>query len=71
MRLTKRKRKLRSHGMCDDALNVIYKAVVIARVLRAIPAWWGFIDASDRQNLMCLYAAAFVSSLTTTAILHD
>ena len=42
---------LRSHGMCDDALNVIYKAVVIAKVLYAIPAWWGFTAASDRQKL--------------------
>jgi len=42
---------LRSHGMCDDALNVIYKAVVIAKVLYAIPAWWGFTVASDRQKL--------------------
>ena len=39
---------LRSHGMCDDALNVIYKAVVIAKVLHAIPAWCGF---TDRQKL--------------------
>ena len=42
---------LRSHGMCDDALNVIYKAVVIAKVLHAIPAWWGFTAVSDRQKL--------------------
>ena len=43
---------LRSRGMCDDALNVIYKAaVVIAKVLYAIPAWWGFTAASDRQKL--------------------
>ena len=34
--------------MCDDALNVIYKAVVVAKVL---PAWWGFTAASDRQKL--------------------
>ena len=30
---------LRSHGMCDDALNGIYKALVMAKVLYAIPAW--------------------------------
>jgi len=40
-----------SHGVCHDALNVIYKAVVIAKVLRAIPAWWGFTAASDWQRL--------------------
>jgi len=37
--------------MCDDALKVTYKAVVIAKILRAIPAWWGFTTASDRQKL--------------------
>ena len=42
---------LRSHGMCDDALDVIYKAVIIAKVLYAIPAWWGYTAASDRQKL--------------------
>ena len=41
----------RSRDICDDALNVIYKAVVIAKVLHAIPAWWGFTAASDRQKL--------------------
>jgi len=42
---------LRSRGMCDDALNAIYKAVVVAKVLHVIPAWWGFTAASDRQEL--------------------
>ena len=37
--------------MCDDDLKVIYKAVVIAKVLCAIPAWWGFTAAFDRQKL--------------------
>jgi len=37
--------------MSDDALNVIYRAVVIAKVLHAIPAWWRFTAASDRQKL--------------------
>jgi len=32
-------------------VKVIYKAVVIAKILRAIPAWWGFAAASDRQKL--------------------
>jgi len=42
---------LRSYGMCEDALNVIYKATVIAKALYAIPAWWGFTAASHRQKL--------------------
>ena len=39
------------HGMSDEALTVIYKAVVIAKVLHAIPAWRGFTAASDRRKL--------------------
>ena len=42
---------LRCHGMSDDALTVIYKAVVLAKILHEIPAWWGFNAASDRQRL--------------------
>ena len=37
--------------MSDEALTVIYKAVVIAKVLHAITARWGFTAASDTQKL--------------------
>ena len=40
--------------MSGEALTVIYiiyKAVVIAKVLHAILAWWGFTAASDTQKL--------------------
>ena len=40
-----------SRGMSDEALTAIYKAAVIAKVLHAIPAWWGFTAASDRLKL--------------------
>jgi len=55
--------------LCDDASNVIYKAVVIAKVLHAIPAWWGFTAASDRQKLDALNTVAFASTFTTPTIL--
>ena len=43
---------LRSHGMSDDTLTVIYKAVVLlAKILHAISACWGFTTASDRQRI--------------------
>ena len=32
---------LRSHGLNDAALKDIYKAVVLAKLLYASPAWWG------------------------------
>jgi len=37
---------LRSNGMND-----IYKSVVIAKLLYASPAWWGFASASDKQRI--------------------
>jgi len=40
---------LRTHGMSDDCLREIYKAV--AKVIYASPAWWGFTAASDRQQI--------------------
>jgi len=31
---------LRSRGMNDDELRTIYKSVVLAKLLYAVPAWW-------------------------------
>jgi len=42
---------LRSHGMNEVALKDIYKSVVIAKLLYASPAWWGFATASDKQRI--------------------
>ena len=42
---------LRTHGMSDDSLRKIYKAVVLAKLIYASPAWWGvyggFRQAAD------------------------
>ena len=35
--------------MNEVALKDIYKSVVIAKLLYASPAWWGFATASDKQ----------------------
>jgi len=40
---------LRCHGMNNEAIEQIYKAVVIAKLLYASPAWWGFATAADKQ----------------------
>lgn len=42
---------LRCHGMSDEALTVIYKAVVLAKLVYASPAWWGFTAARDKQRI--------------------
>ena len=30
---------------------VVYKAVVLSKLLHAAPAWWGFTSAADKQRL--------------------
>ena len=42
---------LRSHGTNDAVLNDIYKSVIIAKLLYASQAWWGFATISDKQRI--------------------
>ena len=44
-------RILRSHGMDDAQLQLVYRSVVIAKLTYASSPWWGFTTASDRQRL--------------------
>jgi hypothetical protein len=44
-------RVLRTHGMCDLALQTIFRSVVVAKLLYACSAWWGFTNATDRQRV--------------------
>jgi len=42
---------LRAHGMCDVALQAVYRSVIIAKLTYASSAWWGFATATDRQRI--------------------
>jgi len=44
-------RILRSRGMGDAQLQLVYLAVVVAKLTYASSSWWGFTTASDRQHL--------------------
>ena len=44
-------RILRSHGMDDAQVQLVYRAVVIAKITYAASSWWGFTNAADRQRL--------------------
>ena len=44
-------RVLRAHGMPETALQRVYQATVVAKVLYDASAWWGFTSASDRQRI--------------------
>jgi len=37
--------------MSSDALKVIYKSVVLTKLLYASPAWWGFATSADKQRI--------------------
>ena len=37
--------------MSDEDLRIIYKAVVLAKIMYASPAWWGFATAADKQRI--------------------
>ena len=54
---------LRNHGMSDDSLRVVYKAVVLSKLLHAAPAWWGFTIAADKQRLEASIRRAVRSGL--------
>jgi len=42
---------LRAHGLCDTALQSVYRSVVVTRLLYTCNAWWGFTTSADRQRL--------------------
>ena len=39
------------HGMSDQTLQAIYRSVVVAKILYASSAWWGFTTATDQQRI--------------------
>ena len=51
---------LRAHGLCDKALQAVFRSVVLARLLYASPAWWGFAGTQDRKRFKDFYAVASV-----------
>ena len=44
-------RVLRAHGMCDSALQDIFRSVIVAKLLYASSAWSGFVTTADRQRV--------------------
>jgi len=42
-------RILRTQGMSEEAIQTVFQSVVVAKLMYAANAWWGFITATDRQ----------------------
>ena len=44
-------RTLKQHGLPSRALQTVFEANVVSRISYAMPAWWGFASAADRDRL--------------------
>ena len=44
-------RVLRAHGLRVNALQIIYRAVIVAKLIYGSSAWWGFISPTDHQKI--------------------
>ena len=38
-----------AHGPCDNAIQEIFRSLVLARLSYASTAWWGFTESKDRK----------------------
>jgi len=41
---------LRTHGMTNVSLHIVYRAVALAKLTYAASAWWDYTTAADRQR---------------------
>ena len=39
------------HGLNDAALQIAYRAIIVARLTYASSAWWGFTTADDSRRI--------------------
>ena len=59
-------RSLRVHGMSDSTLKMVYRSVIVAKLLYAASAWYGFSTADDRQRLEAVIRRGIWSGLCAT-----
>jgi len=68
------------HGMSEDSLRHVYKAVILSELLYASLAWWGSTSAADKQRLeasircatrLGLYTADDPTPSQLAADMHD
>ena len=55
---------LRAHGMNDSALQSVYQAVIISKLMYGSSAWWGFASPSDRQRIQAFIRCSERSRFT-------
>jgi len=42
---------LRSHGVMNTTLQIVFKSVAVAKLVYAASAWYGFCMTADRDRL--------------------
>jgi len=52
--------------MSDSTLKMVYRSVIIAKLLYAASAWYGFSTADDRQRLEAVIRRGIRSGLCPT-----
>jgi len=56
-------RVLRCRGIDDQALQAVYRSVVVAKLLYAASAWWGFTSADDRHRIEAVVRRGVMAGL--------
>jgi len=56
---------LRVHGLCEEALQQVFRTVIIPKICHATSAWWGFTSAIDRQYLKAFLRRSVRSRLSS------
>ena len=57
---------LRAHGMSNATLHIVYRSVIVAKLLYAASARYGFSTADDRQRLEAVIRRGISSGLCPT-----
>ena len=63
-------RTLRAHGMDDEALQTVFRSVVIAKLTYASSTWWGFATTTDRQRLQAFIRRSHRSRFVSPSLPH-
>ena len=42
---------LRAHGLPDEVLHSVTRATTVARLMYAVPSWWGITAEKDRAKI--------------------
>ena len=41
-----------NHGLCNSSVQIIFRAVAVAKLLYVSNAWWGFMTVTDCQKVV-------------------